>query len=227
MVDAKRKQEDIKQAIQIPLCKTESQAGAALLLVLILTGIGLTFTVSLLYMVTTGAQVTGGQKRYDTALQAGKAGVDVIRQVIDARGDPGVPFPAPMAFSLPSLNVAGFDCLDNKLNNATFQADGVTKNWNASCDETLAINPADATSYDMTFNLGVPPNAVYNVYAKIVDTVDGNSGANTGLVKTGVVVTNSGEIAVQSLPYLYTIEVLALNIANGNERARLSLLHQF
>ncbi|MHC4434099.1 MAG: pilus assembly PilX N-terminal domain-containing protein [Planctomycetota bacterium] len=200
--------------------------GAALVLVLILTAIGLAFSVTLLYMVTTGTQMTGGQKRYDTALQAGKAGIDVIRQVIDARGNPGIPFPPAMGFSLPSLNVAGFDCLDEKLNNASHLPTGVV-NWNGSCDPAININPAVVTSYDMTFNLGVAPNPIYNVYAKIVDTVDGNSGANTGLVKTGVVVTNSGEIPVQSLPYLYTIEVLAQNSVNPNERARLSMLHQF
>lgn len=226
MAHLKRKQGTMKQTIRNRFCKTEAERGAALILVLILTAIGLTFTATLLYMVTTGAQVTGGQKRYDSALQCAEAGVDVIRQVIDARGNPGVPFPPAMAFSLPSLNVGGFDCLDNKLNNGTYQADGVTKNWNASCDETLNINAADATSYDMSFNCGVAPNAVYNVFAKIVDTVDGNSGANTGLVKTGVVVSNSGEIPVQSLPYLYTIEV-AVQSATTNERARLSLLHQF
>ncbi len=217
----------MSRTAQIRFRKTEAQQGAALVLVLILTVIGLAFTATLLYMVTTGAQMTGGQKRYDTARRCAEAGVDVIRQVIDARGDPGVPFPAGMVFSLPSENVGGVDCLDNKLNNTTFQADGVTLNWNPNCDANININPALVTSYDMSFNCGNAPNALYNVYAKIVDTVNGNSGPNTGLVKTGVVVTNSGEIAVQNLPYLYTIEVLALNSANGNERARLSVLHQF
>ncbi len=227
MTNLARKREKKKRGIKNRYGRTGSQKGAALVMVLILTGIGLAFTVTLLHMVTTGAQMTGGQKRYDTALQAAKAGVDVIRQVIDAQGDPGVPFPVTMAFSLPALNVAGFDCLDNKLKNSTFEDDGTTLKWNGSCNNAVNIDPADVTSYDMTLNLGVPPNAVYNVYAKIVDTVDGNSGASTGLAKTGVVITGGGEIPVKSLPYLYTIEVLALNNVNGNERARLSMLHQF
>jgi hypothetical protein len=229
MTEVKRECKNENKTIGCRCRNGAGEKGAALVLVLILTAIGLAFSVTLLYMVTTGTQMTGGQKRYDTALQAGKAGLDVIRQVIDARGNPGIPFPPAMGFSLPALNVAGFDCLDDKLNNGTYQADGVTFNWNTAplCDAGLIINPAVVTSYDMTFNLGVAPNPIYNVYAKIVDTVDGNSGANTGLVKTGVVVTNSGEIPVQSLPYLYTIEVLAQNSINPNERARLSMLHQF
>ena len=226
MTNLERKREEKKRGIANRFCKTGSQKGAALIMVLILTSIGLAFTVTLLHMMTTGAQMTGGQKRYDTALQAAKAGVDVIRQVIDAQGDPGVPFPVTMAFSLPALNVSGVDCLDIKLKNSTFKPNGIDPNW-GGCNNAVNIDPTDVTSYDMTLNLGVPPNAVYNVYAKIVDTVDGNSGASTGLAKTGVVMTGGGEITVTSLPYLYTVEVLALNSANGNERARLSLLHQF
>ena len=34
------------------------------------------------------------------------------------------------------------------------------------------------------------------IYSKIVDTVDGNSMADTGLLKSGVVNTGSGEVTV-------------------------------
>jgi hypothetical protein len=79
-----------------------------------------------------------------------------------------------------------------------------TGDWNAACSNTPAIDPTNAASYDMTFQLGTGP--AYTVYSKIVDTVEGNSGGDVGLAKGGVV-SSSGEINVQSIPYLYTLEV--------------------
>ena len=65
------------------------------------------------------------------------------------------------------------------------------------------------------------------VYTKIVDTVDGNSGADEGLIKTGVVNSGSGEVTVVSVPYLYTIEVLSQSQTNATERSKLSVLYQY
>ena len=67
----------------------------------------------------------------------------------------------------------------------------------------------------------------YRVYSKIVDTVDGNSGADEGLLKTAVVNSGSGEVTVVSVPYLYTIEVLSQATANPTERSKLSVLYQY
>jgi len=89
-------------------------------------------------------------------------------------------------------------------------------------DNSSTINPAVATSYDMTIDLGA-----YRVYTKIVDTVDGNSGADEGLIKTAVVNAGSGEVTVVSVPYLYTIEVLSQSTTNATERSKLSILYQY
>ncbi|OGR17386.1 MAG: hypothetical protein A2559_05370 [Deltaproteobacteria bacterium RIFOXYD2_FULL_66_9] len=85
-----------------------------------------------------------------------------------------------------------------------------------------AIDPGDNQSYDVTVTLGM-----YMVYTKIVDTVDGNSGADEGLLKTGVVNSGSGEVTVVSVPYLYTIEVLSQSTSNPTERSKLSVLYQY
>jgi hypothetical protein len=80
----------------------------------------------------------------------------------------------------------------------------------------------------MRFNLpGADLNTTYTVYGKIVDTVDGNSGGDLGLIKGGVVNSNSGEVAVVSIPYLYTIELDVENAASRAERAKLSVLYQY
>jgi hypothetical protein len=67
----------------------------------------------------------------------------------------------------------------------------------------------------------------YTVYTKIVDTVEGNSGADEGLVKTAVVNAGSGEVTVVSVPYLYTIEILSQSTTNATERSKLSVLYQY
>ena len=79
----------------------------------------------------------------------------------------------------------------------------------------------------MSFDLGASPYPTYRVYTKIVDTVEGNSGPDTGLMKGGVVSLGQGEVQVVSRPYLYTIEVDAENSANPSERSKLSILYQY
>jgi hypothetical protein len=60
-----------------------------------------------------------------------------------------------------------------------------------------------------------------------VDTVEGNSAGDEGLINNRVVDSNSGEIRVMSYPYLYTIEVDAENAANPFERAKFSVLYLY
>jgi hypothetical protein len=83
------------------------------------------------------------------------------------------------------------------------------------------------TSYDLQFDLSASLDPPYTVYSKIVDTVEGNSGGDTGLMKSGVVNSNPGEVTVMSIPYLYTIELDAQRSGNPSERAKLSVLYQY
>ena len=95
-----------------------------------------------------------------------------------------------------------------------------TTTW-VGLDNTMTINPTDNTSYDMRVDLGI-----YRVFTKIVDTIDGNSGADVGLEKFGAG-SGSGEVTVVSVPYLYTIEVLAQSVNNPTDRSRVSVLYQY
>lgn len=187
-----------------------NEKGIALALVLVLSAIALGIMTGLIYMLSSGTQVSGVQKRYKTAFEAGKGGTDVIFQAIGARGNPNIP--------LTNFTLMTDPCLTDKLTKAT-------ANWNAACNTALSINPATATTYDMKFDIGTDP--VYTVYTKIVDTVEGNSAADSGLIKSGVVATNTGEVTVKSVPYLYTVEVDAENASSPTERAKLSVLYQY
>jgi hypothetical protein len=98
---------------------------------------------------------------------------------------------------------------------------GPNATW-GGLDNAITIDPGVVTSYDMRIDLGM-----YTVYTKIIDTVDGNSGADEGLIKTAVVNAGSGEVTVVSVPYLYTIEVLSQSTTNATERSKLSILYQY
>jgi hypothetical protein len=194
-----------------------NEKGIALVMVLILSAIALAVMAALVYMLTSGTQISGMQKRYRTALEAGVGGADVTFQLITARGDPGIPLDN---FSITALSVGGYDCLTEKLNTSTAA-------WNPVCSSSLVIDPTDPATYDMSFELGTPGFPTYKIHTKIVDTVEGNSGGDFGLTKTAVVETGQGEITPMSIPYLYTIEIDSQNVANPTERAKYSILYQF
>jgi hypothetical protein len=89
-------------------------------------------------------------------------------------------------------------------------------------DNSITIDPGNASTYDLRIDLGS-----YSVYSKIVDTVEGNSAASEGLLKSGVVSMGSGEVTVVNVPYLYTIEVLSQSTSNPTDRSKLSVLYQY
>lgn len=198
------------------------EKGIALVMILILSAIVLAIMAGLIYIITSTTQISGMQKRYRTALEAGMGGADLTFQIFQLRGDPEQQVRDPINY----YRAISDACFTEKLNETTSST-----NW-AACGDyakttSMVINPSDPATYDFTFQLGSSPYPTYNAYAKIVDTVEGNSGGDEGLLKHGVVNSGSGEITVVSVPYLYTIEVDAENAANPSERAKLSILYQY
>jgi hypothetical protein len=195
-----------------------SEQGIALVMVLILSAISLAIMAALVYMLTIGTQTSGIHKRYRNALEAGQGGAEITYDLIAARGNPNI---TNFSLLIPAQDVGSghINCLVEKLNTKTTDWDGV-------CNTSVVIDPADQTTYDWSFQLGEGTQP-YTVYAKIVDTVEGNSAGSIGLTKGGVVSTNSGEITVMSRPYLYTLEVDAQRSTNPQERAKYSILYQY
>lgn len=181
--------------------------GVALVFVLLLSVVALLTTAGLLYMVGKGGYLSGQQMRYNTALEAGRGGVRATLQVIDDRG----------------TDTMGLNNVDLKSSLGNTKLVQATGSW-GSLDNSSVINSDVSTTYDLRFDLGT-----YRIYSKVVDTVVGNTGADTGLSKGGVVSTGSGEVTVMNVPYLYTIEELSANKVNPNstERAKISLLYEY
>jgi hypothetical protein len=182
-----------------------NEKGFAMVFVLVLAAISLAMTLAMLIMVSRGSYVSGQQKRFRTAVDAGRGGMEAMFQMISSRGN----------LSTPYTNLAWDNAgIGTKLA-------GPTAGW-GGLNDSSTIDPGISTSYDMRIDLGT-----YRVYTKIVDTVDGNSGADEGLIKTAVVNAGSGEVTVVSVPYLYTIEVLSQSTTNATERSKLSILYQY
>ena len=181
------------------------ESGIALVVVMLLAAVALAISGGLMYMLARAGYLSGMQKQYKTALEAGVGGTDVAFQVIASGG----------TLSAPSINLA-YDpgTMDTKLKKRTADWGGL--------DSSMTINVLDNNSYDMTFDLGN-----YRVYSKIVDTVPGNSATDLGLLNKGVASAGTGELVVMSTPYLYTIEVLAQRRTNPSERAKLSVLYEY
>jgi hypothetical protein len=183
-----------------------NEKGFALASVLILAAIALVMTLGMLFMVSRGSYVSGQQKRFRTAVEAARGGVEATLQMISGRGD--------LAGKYTTLN----PFLDNDV---VTKLGTPTSGWGV-LDSAIAIDPDTPATYDMRIDLGS-----YRVYSKIVDTVQGNSGADEGLVKTAVVNTGSGEVVVMSIPFLYTIEVLSQSQTNATERSKFTALYQY
>jgi len=182
-----------------------NEKGFALVFVIILAAISLAMTLAMLLMVSRGSLLSGQQKRFRTAVEAGRGGMEAMFQLISSRGN-----------------------LSTSYTNLVWDNVGIgtkmvrpTATW-GGLDQALTIDPNVSTSYDMRIDLGT-----YRVYTKIADTVDGNSGSDEGLLKTAVVNAGSGEVTVVSVPYLYTIEVLSQSTTNATERSKLSILYQY
>ena len=202
-----------------------NEKGIALAMVLVLSVVIVAVMAGLLYMIISGTQISGMQKRYHTALEAGKGGADIVYNILAARSLASVPVDSSNFDFDSNISPA---CLTQKLNNSTSAT-----NW-ASCSgyiytTSMAIDPSDPTTYDFQFDLKDPLNTfpTYTVYAKIANTIEGNSGADEGLLGKGVIASGTGEVTVVSRPYLYTIEIDAENAANPQERAKLSVLYQY
>jgi len=213
---------------QNPRSKGMTERGIVLVIVMVLAAITLIIMTTLIYTITSSTQMSGIQKQYKSALESGLGGRDLMLQVISIRGDT-------VAMNNLAGNIASLNPLTTITTACTGTYNGIgyhglqakvmtpSSAW-AGCDVSLTINSSDSSTYDMSFDLGSNPK--YKVYAKIVDTVNGNSGGGAGLLANGVV-SNSGDVPVMAVPYLYTIEISAENSVNHAERAKLSILYQY
>jgi hypothetical protein len=214
-----------------PIRHLRSEQGVVLVVVIVLSAVALAIMTTLIYMITTGTQISGLQKRYKTALEAGVGGGEVFYQLIATRAETAGLASFESTFDSFGLNFsattpAGCTGISSGATYTSLAAKFMTpsSSW-SGCSDSITIDTADSTSYDMKVELGITTK--YNVYAKIIAATDGNSGGDESLLNKGVVTANTGEVSVSPIPFLYTIEVVAENSDNTDERAKLSVLYQY
>lgn len=188
-----------------------NERGAALVVVLLLAAVALIATAGVLYMVAKGSFLMGQQKRYQSALEAAKGGREAMIKVIMDRG---------LDNAVWGTAASDFQTVYFSPNVAT-KLQQPTEAW-GGLDNSITIDPADTATYDLSFRQGE-----YRFYGKIVDTVQGNTGRDEGLLKLGVALSGQGEVTVVAMPFLYSVEVMARSETNGAERARVSLLYEY
>jgi hypothetical protein len=187
-----------------------NEKGFALGFVLILAVVALGMTLAMLFMLGRGSYVSGQQRRFHTAVEASRGGMEAMLQLIGSRGIPSTPYTNLF------LNPSGASTFLQK------KLVAPTDNWvSLGLNSAIAIDPADNTTYDVRLDLGT-----YRAYGKIVHTVKGNSAPDEGLQRGGVASENTGG-EVKSYPYLYTVEVLAQSATNPTERSKISVLYQY
>ena len=184
--------------------QSRQERGAALVMVLVLSAVGLIVMTTVLYVLMMGTQLSGSEKRYRTAHEAALGGIDVLRPIIQAQG----------AIALPGIAITYQPSFLNKLNAGSL----------AAYDTAVSIDPNNANTYDLYVDIG---NPVYRIYAKMTQKQQGNTnkGYKQVRIKTGVVPTDPGMGEVHFT--YYTFNILAQKATNPNERVRMDLVHIF
>lgn len=202
-----------------------NEDGIALVTALMFTLICLGMVAALMQMLLLETKLSASQKNYRNSLEASYGGTELItREII------------PKLFTNYSTGIGplldvyagdGATKIGLEVNSAALKVKlgTATDSW-GSLSKTL--DPKDTP--DLQFLLkGSDSNSNFKVYAKIVDTVPGNSDT-TGIdyLDSGAGVAGAGSgISPKHNPVLYSLEVRGERAANPKEKALLSVLYAF
>ncbi|MCI0469332.1 MAG: pilus assembly PilX N-terminal domain-containing protein [Nitrospirae bacterium] len=196
-----------------------NESGIALAVALLFTLIGLAIVMAVIYLVIQETRMSGFHKTYHTSLEASHGAVDIFtKEIISKTMITGA--------TLSGLGTYG-DRLQAHATDACF-SDKISKkttDWAAGCSSSIDAK----TSPDITLTLrGIPPQADFNVFTKIVDTNTGNSSkSGVELVGLGVAESNSSIITPMHIPYILRIEAQGERVNNPDERTNISVLYAY
>lgn len=207
-----------------------NERGVALVTSLLLTLIALAMIMAILYAITWQTKLSAAHKQYKTALEAAQGGGPEIfaKQIIPEVFANVTGQRLHDKFTGIDLVPASGACLQAKL--------GIkTSGWETACGtDTNLFDPTVKSDVRMTLN-GINSNSKFNVYAKIVDTVPGNSDMSGydevldggGGVTGGSKNSSSAGVSPKHIPAMYRIEVQGEKQVNPEEKARLSVLYAY
>ncbi len=221
-----------------------NEKGIALITALMFTVLSLVISMSLLYMITSGAKTSGSLKRYRTSVEAAYGGTDLLAKdiLVSSFGfrdysatNPGTSFPTYLKSTMGTLasGATVSDCMRQRLANPT-------RLWTGSCVST-SLDPKSGP--DITFKLNAANNSTFIVYSKIVDTMErkfqvldgstkktvvmaGNSDTSSFVLEGGGT-TEPGAVTVPHYPYIYRLEVQGEREQNSNEKSNISVQYAY
>lgn len=208
--------------------KLGNEDGIALVTALMFTLICLGIVAALLQMLFLQTKVSSAQKNYKNSLQAAYGGTELITREFIPKlfGNYSSSIDA-LKTAYGSGGGADIDLAVPQEAALKMKLERPTAEWGL----TDAAKSTDASVLpDLTFTLrGVSASSNFKVYAKIVDTVQGNSDT-TGVdyLDSGAGVAGTGAgIAPKHNPSLYSFEVRGEKAANPKEKALLSVLYAY
>lgn len=202
-----------------------NERGIALVTALMMTLICLAVIMAALYFVTQQTQLSAASKRYRTALEAAHGGgpelfaKDIIPKVFAGYSTSQLE----NMFSNVSLTMHGVSnaCMNQKLKETTL-------NWSACSADNKKSDPRVSPDIRVTLR-GANASSGFSVYAKVVDTQQGNSdttGMDTLEAGAGVTGVSPG-LSPKHIPAIYHVEVQGERTTNPLERAQLTVLYAY
>lgn len=200
--------------------------GIAIVTVMAIIVVSTALVLVVLYFVFKGTEISGLNKRYQTAREAALGGIDVLTKEM-----------IPVALSGTSLSgvIGGFSSITSAqvtqstptAGSDTCFSDKILKStadWTTGCSNSLDVK----TGYDVKFTLsGSSSSQPFDVYTKIVDSQQGNSNRSGVVLEGGGAANTPSYITVQHFPYMYRIEAQGEKQTNPDERANFTVLYAY
>ena len=201
--------------------KIRNERGIALVTALLLTFLSLVIILALMYIVSQGTKVSGASKRYKSALEASYGGAEVFTKELIPQflGGASASLTTILVGNSPSFGETA--CIQDKLNAAPGQ-------WLNCGAAAKTMDPKSA--FDAQFTLrGQAGQPNFNIYAKIVDTQQGNSDTSgEDMIGSGAGVAGINvAVAPKHMPATYRIEIQGERATNPLEKAKLSILYAY
>jgi hypothetical protein len=201
--------------------------GIAFVTSLMLTLISLTIVMAVMYIITQSIQQSGMTNRYKTALEASYGGTEIIMKelvpAILANSESATLF-TDLQIKYLSLNLSVNPspavqlCIQQKLSQQVSE-------WTSCTATALTVNAKEQP--DLTFSLQGLNASPYTIYAKIVDTVKGNTDMS-GLQLEGAGVAESITVLnPKNVPFVYRLEIQAERSTNAVEQGNMSVVYAY
>jgi hypothetical protein len=198
--------------------------GAALITVVALIVVTSAMVATVYYFLRKGIEISGLQKKYQTAREASLGGFEVFTKEVLPMAISGTT----LANTVGSFNTITSVTIQQGASDACFndKLRKTTANWSGGC----GAGGLDAkSSFDIRFTLsGVTPARPFEVYTKVVDTVAGNSNTSgITLEGQGTAESQTGMITAQHFPYVYRLEIQSERQNDATEKANFSVLYAY